>query len=688
MLSLTATLLAAQKQPVRTPAIRVNVTDQPLEFPRFDWTEIYTNLADNEHHHALGKMNNGNFVRARATATGQLYVQRIADPTNATQWQTWTLLEAAGTLKADTPIGLLSKPHTNLVRIFYVAADGYTIKNRESTDGATWAAAETVHAEAITSTVKGVTASASGGGDFCYWAIDKGGAAPDTYLAAKKKTAGVWGGYHQDTDARRNVTGIASDRASDGYSTIIVADGDPRRLAYKEYDENGAAWAGQADLLASSAGAPFVYHSPFFVERDTTSPMPRHLHIYVEQCTASPAYHRVFIAPTPRRAVLTELVPFSIDTRYGFKLTRSSTHWYLTNSQRAYSSPIYDAAAVGKRVELLTDALLNLEIRSTGVMKTTTATITLQNADGRYATAGEAGTYLALREGSQAAIQLGYVTSSGTERTYVEPFWIDQISFHEDKGEGYLVLECIDVWEQLDRRRVIHQRTFTGQTIAYILSRVLWRVLDATVTATGGLANTLPLYTWQPGQSFATIARELVRMSGGFLRFRTNQAAPNGGGFTSVTAEIAPYGAGTSAFSYGGASGHPLTAASHTKGGQVFNHVEVFGLGSLVGEALDYGEINTTWRHSTIKLVDRQIDTQAKADARAIAEMNAARVTGHYSWLEGPVNIGQETGDIVDVTDSRAGLVAAERTVLSRRVYFERRARHRFDQKLVLGDAE
>src|SRR6266542_1292602 len=120
MRTLSATLAAAQKLPVRQEIINCKIVDAPVEWPRWTWTSIYAN-ADPDAPHAVVQLSSGALVRARQVAGG-VDTQKIADPTNAAQWQAWTSWKAAGTTQSGPGIALASSDQADALRLFYVDA--------------------------------------------------------------------------------------------------------------------------------------------------------------------------------------------------------------------------------------------------------------------------------------------------------------------------------------------------------------------------------------------------------------------------------------------------------------------------------------------------------------------------------------------------------------------------------------
>ena len=84
------------------------------------------------------------------------------------------------------------------------------------------------------------------------------------------------------------------------------------------------------------------------------------------------------------------------------------------------------------------------------------------------------------------------------------------------------------------------------------------------------------------------------------------------------------------------------------------------------------------------RLEDRNIDSVAGAEARGEAFFRGVEMAAFNGAILIPVICGQQLYDVIDITDSRAGLSAAKRRVTGLTlVYSPRRGEYR--QRLVLG---
>ncbi len=121
-------LLTVQRSGGGVPVVQVTLSDRLAGLPRLRWQRLYTGLED-DFHHASVCSGNGTLVRARATPSGQAYLQIITTPAAGSPFGTWTLI---GTLSPVSGVALTAAGSS--VLLFLVAPDQRTILCSESTD--------------------------------------------------------------------------------------------------------------------------------------------------------------------------------------------------------------------------------------------------------------------------------------------------------------------------------------------------------------------------------------------------------------------------------------------------------------------------------------------------------------------------------------------------------------------------
>ena len=672
MRALTATLAAACRKLDAEPIVRVRIADTPLEAPRLDLTQLYSEASlDTYHDAAVAK--DGSLVRARATG-GRLYMQRVTTPTTASQWSTWTDLTAA----TAAPVAIAADSLTAAVIVYYVS--GTQIRYSESLDyGATWSADALVHDPGAP--IGGLAADGRYGYQATVFAAVNAGAGVN-YVARAYWTGAAWA-WDPGAANRTAIDGIGVGRdstAPNAYCYLVIADGTTPRISYQEHD--GINWQGGAVIIQAGASSPYDYAHPRLLHQRPADSLDRHCLTLVERCSA-PAYQRALISFTPVRWWLSETVPWDHTTTYGVVILRTASWWYLIQSDRAHRAPAYTGAS-GQLLDVSQDAVTTIaaveQLNHGGELL-----IELDNSAGTYATAGQAGALRPLRTGSQLALGLGYRTT-GVEYIWTSTWWIRQIGFADRgaRGTGALRITCIDTaaWHELLRAR--RQYQWSGDSLGSIIQKAWWCVCgEASGSPSGNMALTVPQFSVQAGASWGAAARRLVESSGLDLRFTTAAAVTAGVGLTSVDPEVIDHAQGASAYSYGPAT-HPPLSGVYMQSGQIAGHVDVVGL-DLLGRWLDWSRILDQWRDLPRTVIDRSLDAQAEVDTRATYEGLRLQADEDLGLIVARVNPGLQVGDVIDLTDSRAGLAATLRHVREIRTRYNRSSRPHFDQEIRLG---
>ena len=84
------------------------------------------------------------------------------------------------------------------------------------------------------------------------------------------------------------------------------------------------------------------------------------------------------------------------------------------------------------------------------------------------------------------------------------------------------------------------------------------------------------------------------------------------------------------------------------------------------------------------QIADRNIGTVTAGQALAGAYLRKAEIESLRGMIQVPVNCGQQLYDVIDITDSRAGLSGAKRRVMGILVSY-RPDRGEYEQTLLLG---
>lgn len=692
MRTLTETLQTAQRASSRAPYVQCVVDDRPCNSLRFSWASLYSGTEEDFVNDAAVYLD-GSIFRVRLQADGMgrfdVYWQRVTSPTTPAQWSTWSTL--VNDVSADG-VAVACSDAQPLVAIFWIRKDGLAVLCKRSTDGgSSWGGTETVYTF-VAGVVRAVGADWRDGDEHCLFTYDPLGVDPDDYLLCANYSGGAW--QAPVADLAQRYTGIRSIGVAsytDGTLQVCISHGvDPElELGVRQFDRNAGTFSGSYTVLAPGSGSGYGYRHPKVLGPWTNVPpaadVPRWFYSYTEQVGAD---YRCWMGCTPDRGWPGEMLPLNVASGYGAKLLLSAGYWYLLGASFAWRSAAYtggsgdvvDVSAAVRGVEIDEPsgvAGLGLE----GLMRGSRLVVRLDNAEGAYGTAGQSGANEPLREGSRLALGLGYLTTAGNERVWWAPYWIEGVVFADEKGEGIVELACIDAWEVLDRVAIPRTASFSGQSLQTILRRALWPVGDVGATSLHtNLSTTVPLFTFAPGESFGSAARRVLRLAGLGLRFNTTGST--GCGWDTVGVAVYAYGSGSSGYSYG-PSAHKVQRGRYGSGAQRLNGVYVAGTGAQAFR-YDYTHTSTVGHLHFGRIFDRQWGTTEECGSRGDRALELAQAAGSTGLLEAAANVGLELGDVVDVTDARAGLAAAARRVVGIETVYDRK-RGRFDQRVRLA---
>jgi hypothetical protein len=149
---------------------------------------------------------------------------------------------------------------------------------------------------------------------------------------------------------------------------------------------------------------------------------------------------------------------------------------------------------------------------------------------------------------------------------------------------------------------------------------------------------------------------------------------------------VNPQATDDSAYSYG--SSHPIIEGRYKSEAFELNRVQVEGYDLtedevIVVDSFSWEQIDRLYDRLR-QLEDRNIDSVTKAEERGEAYLRGAEVGSVNGSILIPVNCGQQLYDVIDITDSRAGLDAAKRRVVGLTLVYSPKGGE-YQQRLLLG---
>ena len=666
MRSLTATLLVAQKQAATVSYVKVEARNMIAGVVRYDWARLYTG-AESDYFHALTMPDDGSLVRVRITLPGdsrKLYRQRVPDPGPLSDFSQWTYTNqydaaavACASLGAE-------------VSIFWINGVNRKVQRIKSTDyGASWGSPETIDYSPTTS-INGLAAAYKSNGDIVVFFADQ------ATLYVKKYIGGEWQSRVAWNKTTGNLSGVAV--VYDAYWNLLVSGQDSDgnfKLWSLIYGDGGdvaaGTWSALKELASAPSGGEFEYRQPFLDKPDV------YRSIFVEKFTGSESYNRPYWSHSVLDAsyidnLWREPVPFNLSSGYGLAIAHYGEYCWL-------SSPagVWRAKLTGQSLDLTADVLaVRQELGETSGK----LTVELRNDEGQYASPGQ-GALAILDTGSQLDFSPGYRTTAGNEVSSGQTFSLEAFEYISSAGRASLFLYASDGWGAIAAWKARHQFRWNKDSdqmsvrdmLAFVLARagLSLEVKSQSSVITGFY----PDFTVSSSDHGDSVIQKLLSFVPDVLFIEGNKAC--------IVNPLAP---DSSGYSYGGE--HQILEGKYKLGAWEINRVQVEGYDTgtdelIMVDSFDWDEIDRLYDRLR-QVEDSNIATVSEAQQRGQACLRQAEIESAGGTILVPVNCGQQLYDVIDITDSRAGLTSEKKRVVGLiLVYSPRRGEYR--QRLWLG---
>jgi hypothetical protein len=378
MRELSETLLAAQQEASRIPAVELVARNTVAGIARLAWERLYEGEED-DYFHAVTMPGDGSLVRIRITPVSdnrKVYWQRVADPGPGSDFSQWTLVG----YPYNNAVVITATSLGAEVSVFWIRSDR-TIQYLKSTDyGATWGDPVQIgYSPSIYN--KGIAAAYAPNGDIALFFTSQ------STFYVKKRLSGLW----QVNEAWDKTTGDLSGVAvvHDGDWNLLVSGQDTGgnfKLWSLIYGDGGDVAAGTWSALKEFASAPssgdFEYHRLSMARPDV------HRAFYLENFTGNPAASRPFWSHTVAGASFTdnlwhEPVPLNLSGEYGLAICHHGDYCWLSTA-----NSVWRAGLSQRSLELTADIL---RLKQELSQKNGRLTVELSNEDGHYAQPGTGG---------------------------------------------------------------------------------------------------------------------------------------------------------------------------------------------------------------------------------------------------------------------------------------------------------
>lgn len=666
MRSLSPTLLAAQREANRIPYVRVEAKNRIAGVVRLDWTRLYTG-AEDDYFHALTIPGDGSLVRVRITPPAdsrKLYRQRVVNPGPQSDFSQWVygnqynaVIVACCSLGAE-------------VSIFWIKSDRAIYRIKSTDYGATFGSPELIDYSPTTA-INGIAAAYKANGDLALFFADQ------ATLYVKKLINGVWQGKAAWDKTTGELSGVTT--IYDGDWNLLLTGKDATNnfklwsLIYGDgHDVTAGAWSELKELASAPSDGDFQYLRVFMDKPDV------YRCFFIEKFAGIQAYSRPFWSHSiPDTEFIDSLwhepVPFNLSSDYGLAIAHYGDYCWLSSA-----NGVWRARLTEESLDLSADVLgVREELAGEGGR----LMAELNNDRGQYASPGE-GKLKPVDIGCQLEVSPGYTTTQGNEVSPGPAFWIAGYQHMSAEGKASLILHASDGWGLLQRWRARHQfrwnKSGNERCVKDILAFILARAgIKLEVKSQSSVVTSFyPDFTIHPNNSGDAVVTKLLSFVPDVLFIEGNKAYM-----------VNPQSSDGSVYSYG--SSHPIVEGNYQRRGWEVNRVQVEGYDPVNDEPVVVNSFSWTEIercYDRLKQVeDRNIGNVAEAEQRGEAYLRLAEIESASGAIRTPPNCGQQLYDVIDITDSRAGLNGEKRRVMGLTLVYHPH-RGEYEQRLVLGE--
>jgi len=685
MRTLSATLLAAQKKPVRFPYVEAKVYDYEQGIKRFYFTRLYQG-SEPDNHHDISFDGQGSMHRIRSGGSGTLLYQKITAPDENSDYSQWTQIATdcdgpCAIAACGAKVYIFYKATANVLWKYYSHDYGQTWNNTQLADyagvlslaAAWWGTSDTVVCFALKSnqlnaiTLNSITQQTQQHpwSDGNHPLLDTHGIGA-TYNASLDQCEVVFAG--KESDSPYNHYDLFRTKLSNTYHFLALE-----------------------SLLMAPDGEDVTYEHPDCHLPASPQDYETNRITAVEKFTGTTAYTRPLTCHMVKGTywsdtTFTEPRPFlDITPAYGLRTASTADYWWMEKPDGVWRA----SRAAGDPLVLTTDSptgrILSLTQRisspSTGEDSGEGAlTITLDNSNGQYAPSQLLNK---LNKRYELVLNLGYKTTAGAETSEAGTYWVDSWEYSSNPNESLLHLYCIDGCGLMERWSARYQMRWNKDDVN---PRSVWQILYQILARVGikltntppkpqssAINNFYPDFTVNPSTQGTQAISRLLSFVPDQLVFRGQEA------FTKN-----PLAGEASCYSYG--TDHKILSGRYAEA-TTSSRARAIGQEEdgdrIVEDALDWNllqlAIDIPEQH-----YDSNLTTATAAQDRADAILRTQQTQRTQATILVPANAGQEPLDVVEVADARCGVSQEKYRIQAIHTDYDR-PRRRYDQRLIMG---
>lgn len=505
---LDSALTVALNSLTRRPALTLTMEDHVIHYAP------YQNPGTGDALHDVCIASDNSIVRcyvSRNNFTSTCYVQRITDPTVASQWSTWTALTGSvNSLFQDGGIAIAKWPDNSLHIYAQQGTGGNTIYNwYSSNNGQTWTGPGAILAPPTGALCKGI-ASAGNNDVFFIYDVSGGEAMGCSFYTTSWSALTSWTLLPIAYGA-----GLAVVWSSAIY-TIVYTDG--YTLTSCTFNPADSVWSSSAVIAqATSTAISRLYPRLSLLDGIYT--------ITSIEYDSGLLTGSVYSYPRFRQS--SDLVHWSdgmiipdITCSYGavcFKLPvpysgSAGARYYVASLSSVYSAAAFLTTNTAQYLDVSSAVLSYQRLEQVG--KPARLELLLDNAGGVYdGLVNVGGTYQPVGPNASMVLSEGYKTGSPptvTDVVKVGTYHIEQIHFVRSPQENHLLIVGLDVSRNLDLVSR-YQNSYTNQTLGYLVAEVCARggLFAPVLPATSQMSQVVPAFVIQAGVSYRHALQEL-----------------------------------------------------------------------------------------------------------------------------------------------------------------------------------
>lgn len=515
--TLGSPLTTALNSQTRVPALSLTIEDHVLHYA------LYQSPAGADAWNDACLASDSSLVRVQVTRAGfgftsDFQVQRVTDPTQATQWSSWTTLPGASGLIFQDGSCALSNSAGTLRAFAQRGSGGNTLWAWTSTNnGVTWSGPVSVATPPGGALIKGIGSAGNNDVFFLYDVL--GGEAMGCSFYS-----GVWSAFTTwSLPALTSGAGVAAVLVG-GLYTLIYSDG--YTLAACNYQPSGALWSAGPVIASSSTGtigrvSPRLswdngLYTLACVEYDTGT-LTGSSYNYPRLRQSADLQHwsegRILhdFAATYGVVALAWPTPPA-----GSAGARS----YVVSPGTIYSASLFQTGNAAMYLDASASVLSYTRQEHPG--KPAQLEIMLDNARGVYnglvtAIAGT-GNYQPIGLNASLVLREGYLAGTPPVTptlVKVGTYRLTQIQFVRAPESNYLRLLALDLSRNLDLL-ARYQQNYLSQTLGYLLADVVARagLFSPVLPTTAQMAQIVPAFVLQAGQTYRHALDELCATYG------------------------------------------------------------------------------------------------------------------------------------------------------------------------------